>query len=210
MSLILDCHTHHLPPQPEAIVCASPLDFDPLEEQLYSVGIHPWNPQEATEENFRRLEDLSAHPQVVAIGEAGVDAARKNLPMFAQLIAFRRQIEISERIGKPLIIHDVKAHDIIIGMLSEYKPRQPWIIHGFRAKPTVAQMLLRAGKGNIRFSLGEKFNPESLSIIPTDRILAETDESTEDISAIINAISEAKGIDMLSEIAANTAETFRL
>ena len=42
MERILDIHTHRPAPQPEALVCVSPADFNPVEGQFYSVGIHPW------------------------------------------------------------------------------------------------------------------------------------------------------------------------
>ena len=62
----------------------------------------------------------------------------------------------------------------------------PWIIHGFRGKPQLAQQLLNKG---FYISLGEKFNPETVSIIPVDRLLFETDESPLNINKIIDNIT---------------------
>ena len=61
----------------------------------------------------------------------------------------------------------------------------PWIIHGFRGKPQLAQQLLNNG---FYISLGEHFNPQTVTIIPTNRLLFETDESTLDINTIIENI----------------------
>lgn len=200
--MLLDCHTHHPAPQPQAVVCASPVGFEPIEGQIYSLGIHPWNPEEATEENFEALLRLGALPEVVAIGEAGVDTV-KGGPMYKQIMSFKRQIQISEQLGKPLIVHDVKAHDIIIGLRHDYAPKQPWIIHGFRSKPSVVEMLLRAS-ARFYFSFGEHFNPGSLTAVPADHLLAETDDSPLSIENIIANISDALGRDITGQIAHNT------
>ena len=145
-------------------------------------------------------------PEVAAIGEAGVDQLRGG-PMYRQMLAFRRQIEISEAAGKPLVVHDVKAHDSVAGLRRDYAPVQPWILHGFRAKPTVAKMMMQASDG-FWFSFGEKFNPDALRAVPRERILAETDESALDIRQIIARLSEALGEDLTETIAANSARVF--
>jgi hypothetical protein len=199
--MILDIHTHREAPQPEAVVSVDPLDFDPVAEQLYSVGIHPWNTAEApTEEMWRRLETAVRSDSVVTIGECGIDTL-KGGPMFRQLTVMKRQIDLSERIGKPLIIHDVKAHDIITGLRRDLKPRQPWIIHGFRGKPQLASMLTAAG---CFISFGEKFNPETVRSVSKEWILAETDESALSIEDIIRRLEEARGEPLLEIIAGNT------
>lgn len=205
--MILDCHTHRIPPQPQAVICASPACFSPLAGQLYSLGIHPWNPGEATPENLDLLLTLARAPEVVAIGEAGVDALR-GAPLYQQTLTFRRQIEISEQLEKPLVIHDVKAHDTVAGLRRDFRPRQPWILHGFRAKPSVVNMMLKAST-DFYFSFGEKWNPDSLRAVPRDRLLAETDESALPIEEIIARISNILGEDLTSTISANTLRLFR-
>lgn len=199
----LDIHTHHAAPQPLAVIAVSPADFNPMEGQLYSIGIHPWNTQTTAENvDWNEFERLASLPSVVAIGEGGVDKL-KGAPVFKQLLTFKKQIEISEKLGKPLIIHDVKAHDIIVGLKNDMQPTQKWLVHGFRAKPTVAKMLTDAG---IYLSFGEKFNPESLKATPANMILAETDESLLSIQEIISGLSQVMGYDITSLIADNTSE----
>lgn len=204
---ILDIHTHGEAPRPEAVICVSPSELPAVGgEQMYSVGIHPWNLSEAGEGVWEALIDAAGRPDVVAIGETGIDLTR-GLPLFRQLQAFKRHIDLSEAVGKPLVIHDVKAHDIIVGLRKELQPRQAWVIHGFRGKPTVAQMLLRAG---CMISFGEKLNPEALVVVPEDMLLAETDESPLPIRQIIEALSESRGADLTEIIAANTARILPL
>ena len=198
---ILDIHTHHNAPQPQGIIAVSPDAFMPVAGQLYSVGIHPWDTaKEITRQQWNLLEEAAQSDQVAAIGECGIDLT-KGAPLFRQMQVMKRQIDLSEKIGKPLIIHDVKAHDVIIGLKKELKPRQSWIIHGFRGKPTVAEMLVRAG---LYLSFGERFNPESLKKTPREFILAETDESPLTIMQVIDGLAAVAGADIKETVERNT------
>ena len=187
MTRCLDIHTHHPAPQPLGVISTSIHDFNPVDGQLYSVGIHPWTTADSspTLDDWQKLENIAALPCVVAIGECGIDKI-KGGHMYKQVNVMNRQIQISEKLGKPLIVHDVKAHDIIVGLRRDLEPKQNWLVHGFRAKPTVAKMLTDAG---IYLSIGQQFNPASFASIPRDMLLAETDESPLSIEEIIAAIA---------------------
>lgn len=192
--MILDCHTHHQEPAPEAIISTSPIGFIAHNDQKWSVGLHPWDLELFCGDNLRIKDEIwvelvaaAASPYVVAVGECGIDLIKGGL-LATQMLAFRKQALLAERLKKPLIIHSVKAHDIIIGMKKDIKPEQPWIIHGFRNKPTIAEIYLKAG---CYLSFGEKFSPEALEITPADRILAETDESDLSIDIIIARLEES-------------------
>lgn len=178
----------------------APEDFSPLEGQLYSVGVHPWDEADATP-RLDALAALASLPEVAAIGEAGLDLA-KGGPMYKQLLAFRRQVEISEEVGKPLIVHSVKTADMIAGLRRDLRPRQPWVVHGFRGKPATASQLLRCG---CWLSFGERFNAETLRMVPADFLLAETDCSEKTIEEVLTALSEARQEDVKALAAANAA-----
>lgn len=200
---MLDIHTHCGAPRPLALINIDPSetgDFIPAENQFYSVGIHPWNSSTAPSPDvLERLEKWASMSWCAAVGECGVDML-KGGPLFRQLQIMKHHIVLSERLALPLVIHDVKAHDIIIGLKKEMSPRQPWIIHGFRGKPSVAEMLLKAG---LSLSFGERFNPDSLKATPADRIFAETDESPLSIEEIINQMSGIYGEDLNPVICSN-------
>ena len=203
----LDIHTHHQPPQPLGVVSVTIESFDPIDGQLYALGIHPWSTtSNVSSQEWQKFEELAALPCVVAIGECGIDKI-KGGPLFRQLIVMQRQVEISEKLHKPLIIHDVKAHDVIVGLKRDLKPVQKWLVHGMRGKPSVAKMLTDAG---IYLSFGEKFNPETPRTIPPHMLLAETDESSLDIIEIIRQLSENLGHDITEEIFSNTASFLSL
>ena len=207
MKKILDMHTHHAAPQPEGVICCGPEEFEPVEGQLYSVGIHPWAVAQGVDELvWKKLEAALAHPQVVALGECGIDIPKGGV-LFKQMLAFKRQIELSEKVGKPLVIHSVKAQDIIIGIRKDMKPSQPWLVHGFRGKPTIAKMYADAG---ISLSFGEHFNEETVVSLPDEAVFAETDESPLSIEEVISRLSAARGHDMTAAVAANCSRFLRL
>lgn len=209
--MLTDIHTHRRAPYPEGVISVSPAEFAPVAGQSYSVGIHPWSlaAGDPPDEVWGALEAAVSHPQVVAVGECGIDLL-KGGPLFRQLNVFRRHVDLSEAAGKPLVVHCVRAHDHIAQLRREIKPAQPWTVHGFRGKPSIARILLDAG---LYISLGEKFNADSLSVIPAGRLLAETDESPESIGTVITSIAAAAGVPADSQretIAANTARFLSL
>lgn len=202
MERILDIHTHRPAPQPEALVCVSPADFNPVEGQFYSVGIHPWETHgEISAETWEMFEKACRHPQVLAIGECGIDKM-KGGPLFLQMQTMKRQIDLSEQLRKPLVIHNVHAQDIIIGLKKDLKPKQRWMVHGFRGKPTVAKMLTDAG---IWLSFGPTLNDTSVAVVPENIILAETDDSGADIGSVITKLSVLQGKDLTETIALNSS-----
>ena len=109
----VDIHTHRLPRIPgTAIVNCYPDVFAPKEGEWYSVGIHPWYVPAAITSNVRCemnvLSSLIGHPQVLAIGEAGLDKLA-DAPIAVQIEVFEYQAQLSVELGKPLVIHLVKA-----------------------------------------------------------------------------------------------------
>lgn len=199
--MILDIHSHRSAPYSQGVVCIDNFDSPLLSGQLYSAGIHPWETtMEPDSQTWTQLENLVSKKEVVAIGECGVDLL-KGGPLFRQLQILKRQIELSEHYAKPLVLHCVKGADILMGLKRDLAPKQPWIIHGFRGKPGLAAQLVDKG---FYISFGEKFNPDTVLMMPGDRILAETDESILDITQIIESLSVAANSDLTDEIAANT------
>ena len=207
---ILDIHTHH--ERRQSVVSLSAVQLASqhqapsevaLEEDIsYSVGIHPWDTAaDIPDAAWAMLAAVAEQPQVVAVGEAGIDKERGGA-MFRQLLTLRRHVELSERLRKPLIIHDVKAHDIILGLRRDLSPAMPWCIHGFRVKPSVAEMFTRRG---IYLSFGADFNEQTVRAVPQEYILAETDDADIGIKTVIATLSAVRSEDMTPVVAANAA-----
>ena len=192
--MYIDIHTHTPTSSKEnhlSIYNLQPLSPDIEQYQgLFSAGIHPWYIPNSPSETIEALKALSKKRNMVAIGECGLDKLCQT-PFELQKEIFKAQIAISEESKKPLIIHCVKSYNEIVEIKKEAKPTQTWIIHGFRGKPEIATMLIKAG---IVLSIGEKFNPETLKSIPIDKILIESDESTIPIEEIYKKIATTLNI----------------
>ena len=169
---IIDIHTHILPETPgSALVCigCGPMPQEP--GHYFSAGLHPWDITGHDELQFQALEQLLSNPQVLAVGECGFDTLKGPSHELQEQV-FIRQIELSERFKKPMILHVVRDFDSVIRLRKTLKPTQPWLIHGFRGNPTQMNQLHTQG---ILVSFGLNPNPESLRQVPSDRLFLETD-----------------------------------
>lgn len=184
MIIPVDIHTHRRPQVPgTAIVNCFPESFVPQTEGWYSVGIHPWYITSSTvslAEKKRCLEELLYHPQVLAMGEAGLDKLA-DASLSLQREVFEYQARLAEETDKPLVIHLVKAVDELLKLKQKIRPVKPWIIHGFRGKAVLAEEYLRHG---FHLSFGERYQEEALRIVPSDRLFLETDESMTSIDTL--------------------------
>ena len=186
---IADIHSHVL--RADAIVNCYPDSFCPQSGYCYSVGIHPWYVQTADiDAQEELLRTAAADPQVVAIGEAGLD---KLAGGFAdkQEDVFRFQCLLAEEVQKPLIVHLVKAVDELLRIRSAVKPTVPWILHGFRGGPRLAEELLHHG---MYISFVMKYNVATMRTVPLDRMFLETDDSGADIHSMYKGAADAMGI----------------
>lgn len=183
--IIEDFHTHT--PRPGAIVNISPGE-ETVPGLTYSCGIHPWHLGETDEQTWRQLDETLGRPEVVAVGECGIDMLRGPEPEM-QEAALERHARLAEKHGKPLIIHCVRAWQQVMALRRRLKPSQRWIIHGFRGKPQLARQLLDAG---FDISLGPRFNPATAAIVPADRLHIETDDSDTSIADVRRAVEAAR------------------
>ena len=173
----------------------------------YSVGIHPWRASEAGLEEWESLEEAVKHPAVLAIGEAGLDKLTST-DFSLQREVFIKQIFLSESVEKPLVIHCVKAFNELIELKKKYRPRMPWVVHGFRNNLNIARRLMNE---DIYLSLGEKYQADVLQSIPLERLLTETDESVLGIHTLIERMAEARGLeanDLCNRIDQNARKIF--
>lgn len=190
---LLDIHTHQTDGIPgEAIINKMPKELVIEPGKWYSVGIHPWFIYEMGKEDKDLLYELVKHPQVIAVGEAGFDRA-KDYSEADQMSFFAEQAFIAEEVDKPLIIHMVKAADLLLAENKKLMPKMPWIIHGFRGKPELAHQLLDAG---MYLSFGERYNVGALRATPLDHMFLETDEAICGIHHIYNKVAEDLGMDV--------------
>lgn len=146
-----------------------------------SVGTHPHNAAEELDVTADDLVALSAHPKVVAIGEAGLDYYYDKSPRDAQAQGFRTHIEAVRRTQLPLVIHARSADADMETILREEmgKGAFPFILHCFSSGRRLAEVGVELG-GYVSFSgiLTFKNSIELRDIardVPRDRLLVETD-----------------------------------
>ena len=178
---ILDFHTHRLDAT-GALIAVDPRRFDPQPGLWYSVGFHPWdNVENLTDSDFDLLRQCAGHPQVLAVGETGIDRLRGGSIALQQDV-FIRHLRLAHELGKPVVVHNVKAtQDILAARHWADLDDVTLVIHGMRGNTNVARSLLDAG---CYLSYGPRFNAEALKITPMDRLLIETDDSDTPITAV--------------------------
>jgi len=100
---------------------------------LYATaGVHPHHASEYTAECDAEIRALHAHPEVVAVGETGLDYFRDFSPRPAQRRAFERQLEIAAENGKPLFLHQRDAHADFMAVMKAFEGRLgPAVVHCF-------------------------------------------------------------------------------
>ena len=164
----------------------------------FSIGIHPWFINKDTiEEEFLIIEEKLQEQNCLAIGECGLDKITV-VEFELQKIVFRKQVQLSEKYKKPLIIHCVKAFQEIIAFKKEIQPNEVWILHGFHKNLQVAKSLLKNG---IVLSFGAAIiNSTKLQAlvleIPLASILLETDNDAKEIITIYKKVAEIKNIEV--------------
>lgn len=198
----VDIHTHTAKPSANLIQIVN-LDLNqPCPEHGYfSYGIHPWALDDAefqAEKALQILEEKLKMPQVLALGEAGLDKMHK-ASFERQIELFERQIKLSEALKKPMVLHDVRSHNEIIALRKKHKAVQPWIVHGFSGTEQDIKQLIGQG---IYLSVGESLlHPErkiykSFKFIDLDYLFLETDMAENGVEKVYESAANLLEMDI--------------
>ena len=149
---------------------------------LYATaGVHPHDAGTAAADWPAEIEALAALPQVVAVGETGLDYYRSYSPREAQRAVFRRQIEIAVLAGKPLFVHDRDSEGETRAILADYRGElAACVIHCFTGSAAELDGYLEDGYsiGITGWICDERRGAELASLvprIPAERLMIETD-----------------------------------
>lgn len=198
----IDLHNHGGRPQygrfcVESLMAHEEAVPDSQAGMTYTYGIHPWFlTGETRQEQMKKVNLYAAHSNVIALGEAGFDKLRGPDPI-TQRETFEDQALLARELGKPLVIHCVRAWEELLQSHSRIKPRRPWMIHGFRGKKELALQLISKGM-YISFWFDFILRPESsalVRILPAERIFLETDGSGTDIKTIYEKVARDREVD---------------
>ncbi|WP_024892098.1 TatD family hydrolase [Luteimonas huabeiensis] len=146
-----------------------------------TAGVHPHHAAEYTEECDAELRALAAHPEVVAVGECGLDYFRDFSPRPAQRRAFERQLQIAADTGKPLFLHQRDAHADFLAIMRAFDGRLgPAVVHCFTGtREELFAYLDRDWHIGITGWLCDERRGahlrELVRHIPADRLMVETD-----------------------------------
>lgn len=202
MSKIIDTHTHiydeqfendfddvlkRIEDELEGIVS---IGFD-LESSLKSIelanrysfvnaviGVHPVDIKKYNDKVEKEMERLAlTEKKVVAIGEIGLDYHWMEDPKDVQIAGFRKQMELAERVKKPVVIHTREALQDTLDVLKDYK-NVGGILHCYpgsleAAKPFLDRYYLGIG-GTLTFKNNKK-TKELVKNLPLEKIVLETD-----------------------------------
>jgi TatD DNase family protein len=147
-----------------------------------TVGVHPNEAPglDDLDEALRAIERLAGHPRVRGIGETGLDTFRTGPEgRHAQEAAFRGQIAIAKRYGRPLIVHDRDAQADILRILDEEGAPDPVVMHCFSGDAGFATECVRRGfvlsfSGTVTFHNAPQLR-DAARTCPTGQMLVETD-----------------------------------
>lgn len=143
-----------------------------------SIGLHPQELSTFPTDYLVQIANLASNPNVVAIGEIGLDyhydacASRTT-----QIRIFEEQIELANKLNLPIIVHDRDAHADTLDLLTKHKPKG--IVHCFSGSVEMAQEIIRIGMyigigGAVTFKNAKK--PAIVAQnIPLSKIVLETD-----------------------------------
>ncbi len=141
------------------------------------VGVHPTDIKKYSDTVERKLEELARNEKVVAIGEIGLDYHWMEDPKEEQEEIFRRQMELSRRVGLPVVIHTRDAMEDTVKILEDYKD-VGGIMHCYPGSYETAEKLIDRyyfGIGGVVTFKNNKVTKETVKKLPIEKIVIETD-----------------------------------
>ncbi len=150
------------------------------EQTSVAMGLHPTEVGEDWEETVGMMTGLLEKGGFIAVGEVGIDLYWDDSGEQRQKEAFRRQLELAERLRLPVIIHCREALRQILEVIREVKPTVGLLFHSFTGGPDDVRQIREVAdpmfgiNGVVTFKNAAPLR-ESLPEIGLDRIVLETD-----------------------------------
>jgi TatD DNase family protein len=146
-----------------------------------TAGVHPHDASSCTPDTLKRLHRLAALPQVVAVGECGLDYNRDFSPRDVQRKWFEEQVKLACELKLPLFLHEREAHRDFLDVMKPYHADiSRAVVHCFTGTRAELEAYLEQGfyigiTGWICDERRGKHLRELVKHIPLDRLMIETD-----------------------------------
>lgn len=146
-----------------------------------TAGFHPHIAKDVSDADLEAQAGLAREPEVVAVGETGLDYNRNFSPAADQLRIFEQQLELAVDTQKPVFLHQRDAHEDFVRILRQYRPRLAGgVVHCFTdtGQALADYLELDMYIGITGWICDERRGLELQSLvrrIPDERLLIETD-----------------------------------
>ena len=198
--------------------CRAALAIADAHDGVYAaLGIDPHQAGTAEAERVDELRELLAHPKAVAVGETGLDNARRDGTPAEQRRLLDAQLELADELGLPVVIHNREADAETARALEAFDGTV--VLHCFSSPELVAVAVERgyfvSFAGNATYPTAAALR-DAAAAIPSDRILAETDSpylapqpvrgrrnEPANLTHTLHALADARG-ESVEELAATT------
>jgi TatD DNase family protein len=146
-----------------------------------TAGVHPHHASELDASALARLAELVAGPEVLAVGECGLDYYRDYSPRDVQRRAFERQLALAADSGKPVFLHQRDAHDDFAAIVREHRAAlRGGVAHCFTAQRAELECYLGLGLaiGMTGWICDERRGghlPPLMPLVPPGQLMIETD-----------------------------------
>ncbi len=207
--MLIDIHTH-APKRRQGALSVHVLDVatdagPSADWRYFCVGLHPWNAQAGAfpsqAEAFARLEKWARAPQCLMVGESGLDKIKGADGPAWQLQRdwCQHHLKLAQELGKPIVLHCVRAYQQMLALLKEARYTGPVLFHDYNGGPEDTRALLKAA--DCYFSYGQTLfrakskGLDSLALVPVERLFLETDDSGRDIQEVYEKIPKGREVD---------------
>ena len=144
------------------------------------IGVHPHDSKDWDSATENRLRKLSSNPNVVAIGEIGLDYFHNFSPRDKQFEVFRIQMKLAREVDLPVVIHCREAYEDTLGVLAQEGVLEiGGVMHCWAGNPDQAQLTVGLGMalgfgGTLTYKSADEIR-EAAVTMPETALLLETD-----------------------------------
>ena len=145
----------------------------------HAVGVAPSEVTNPGTDYLKTIEDSLSLPNVVAVGETGLDYYKQFGDKNSQIELFIQQLELAQKHNLPVIIHNREAGKDIYDILTQRIPDSGAILHCYSenaeyAKKCLDKNIYFSFAGNLTYRNARNLH-ETVLNIPLDKILIETE-----------------------------------